>query len=246
MPNGITPEESMPPITNAWALVQKIKESPTSVFFYPAGLYDGSVLRHFSRGCETFIYCDVVFNPNDLEHRLPEMIAAAGAELPLPLNVEEVAVEVELGLGTDEHPDWLMRYISPQYQAAYDEAIGIVNAPEHGGPSGRKFDCAIAGRTITVYCFCAEACHCYAALFSRNNVAPRAVCLKQHIQGHRRFLDMDDWDAPLGRAVADSPQPELLVTGTVRVDSWPWKKESGRFDDGQIVAYMRQHPVSGG
>ena len=163
--------------------------------------------------------------------------------MSLPLNVEEVAVDGELGLSIDEHPGWLTRYILPQHQAAYAEAIGM--AQQHGGPCGRKFECSVAGRTITVYCFCAEACHCYAALFARRNAAPRAVCLKQHIRGQRRFLELDDWDGPSGRAVADSPQPELLVTGTVRVDSWPWSREWGRFDGGQTVAYTRQHPVSG-
>ena len=223
------------------SLCNAITERPNSVFFYPAGLYDGRPLRYFSSLCDTFIYCDVAFRPDELVGGLQPMMADAGAELHLPLNVEEVAVVGELGLGIDERPDWLLRYIAPQYQDQYAEAMTIVQ--QHGGPSGRKFECVIAGRTITVYCFCAEACHCYAALFSRNNVAPRAVCLKRPVQGHRRFLDMDNWDAPLGRAVADSPQPELVVRGAVREDNWPWNEQWQQFDNGQIVAYGRQHEV---
>jgi hypothetical protein len=106
------------------------------------------------------------------------------------------------------------------------------------------FRCAVGGRTLTVYCFCAEAFQWYTALFTRNNAAPKAVCLMRSIEGHRRLLDMDDWDSPLGRSVADSPQPELLVTGTVRVDTWPWRQEWQQFANGQIVAYQRQHQVT--
>ncbi len=201
------------------SLGSAITERRNSVFFYPAGLPDASRLPYFSSFCDTFIYCDVAFDPDMLIGNVQAMMAQAGAELPLPLNVEEVAVDGELGLGIDKRPDWLMRYISPQYQGQYEEAVAIVR--QHGGPSGRKFECVIAGRRITVYCFCAEACHCYAALFTRQNAAPRAVCLKRAVEGHRRFLDMDNWHGPLGRAVADSPQPELVVRGAVREDNWP-------------------------
>ena len=242
MPNSITPEEFMRPTGSAWELLRRIKEHPNSVFFYPSGLPDGSPLRHFANLCDTFIYCDVAFKPDELVCHLQPMMTAAGAELALPLDVEEVAVQGELGLGTDERPDWLMRYISPQYENQYAEAVGIVH--QHGGPSGRKFECFIAGQKITIYCFCAEACHCYAALLTRHNAAPRAVCLKQHIQGQRRLLDIDNWYGPLGRAVADSPQPELVVRGAVKHDDWPWKRETGQFDNGQIRAYRRQHPVT--
>lgn len=72
----------------------------------------------------------------------------------------------------------------------------------------------------------------------------RAVCLVRHIEGHRRFLDLDNWDAPLGRAIADSPQPELLIVDANRRDNWPWKREWQKFDGGGIVAYRRQHPVT--
>lgn len=238
----MTPDEIAVPTTEAWMLKRSITERPNSVFFYPAGLYDGSVLRHFSSLCDTFIYCDMAFKPGGLVGGLQPMMAQAEAELSLPLNVEEVVAQGELGLGIDERPDWLMRYIAPQHQAAYDEATVIVR--QHGGPAGSKFQCRVAGRTITVYCFCAEAFHCYAALFTRQNAAPRAVCLKRPVQGLRRLLDMEDWQGPLGRAVADSPQPELLVLDADRRDTWPWKKEWKRFDGGQTVAYMRQHPVT--
>lgn len=242
VPDAHEAAEFMRPIENAEALVRKIKQRPNSVFFYPAGLYDGGPLRHISNLCDTFIYSDVAFRPDQIIGGLQPMMAQAIAEMRVPLNIEEVPLEPELGLGIDEQPDWLMRYIVPQYKDQYAAAVAIVR--QHGGPSGRKFECVVGGRTITIYCFCAEACHCYAALFARQNAAPRAVCLKQQIRGQRRFLDMDKWDAPLGWAVADSPQPEILVVEPDRQDDWPWNKKWNTPADWQAVAYLRQHPVT--
>lgn len=233
------PEDIAGPVLQASSLVRKISESPHSCFFYPAGLPDRLPLGYFADLCDTFIYCDVAFRPEGLIGQLQAMMAQAGAELAIQGSGDEIAVEGQLGLAIDERPDWLRRYVAPNYLAQYDEAVQIVK--NHGGPSGRKVECRIAGKLISLYFFCAEAGQCYAALFSRQNAAPKAVCLKQPNPGQRRFVGIDDWDGPLGRAVADSPQPELLVTGAVRADDWPWNTEWRRFDNGQLVAYRRQH-----
>jgi hypothetical protein len=86
------------------------------------------------------------------------------------------------------------------------------------------------------------------APFRRNRhhgTAPvKAACLMRHIEGHRRFLSMDGWDAPLGRAAADSPQPRLVVRGPLGHDNRPWDKKWQEFDGGEIVAYIRQRPVT--
>lgn len=232
----MTPTEFLEPLMTASAIKASIKDSPHSVFFYPAGLYDGSPLCHFSDLCTTFIYCDVAFNPAELVGGMQTMMAQVGAEFTLPLGIEEIGVS-EFGFSTDKHPDCFGRHMSPQYRAGYEEVATIVR--QHGGPSGRKFECRIKGRSITVICLCAESALCYAALFTRQNVAPRAVCLKQHIPDQRRLAGIDEWYGPLGRAVADSPQPEFVVTGHAREDDWPWQTEARRFDKGQLVAYRR-------
>ncbi len=96
-----------------------------------------------------------------------------------------------------------------------------------------------------VYCFRAEAFRCYTALFTEQNVAPKVVCLKNPLR-LRRFLDLDRWSAPLGRSVADSPQPELLITDLPPRPEcdWPWKKKWRDYPEWQATAYWRQHPVT--
>jgi hypothetical protein len=219
------------------ALQEKITTRPGSVFFYPAGLYDNRPLRHFGSLCDTFIYCDVALDEANFVGGLQAMVGADLAGQP-----EEVAVEGELGLGNDDRPEWLARYLAPGYIQAHEDADQILR--RLGGPWGRQFKRAVERRELTIYCFRAEACRCYTALFTRHNAAPRAVCLVRHIEGHRRLLGIDNWDSPLGRAVADSPQPELVVRSAVRHDDWPWEREWGNFDNGEIRAYLRQHPVT--
>jgi hypothetical protein len=240
MPEEIRPEDIVPPtLTGPFFLKQAIFERPHSVFFYPAGLYDWEPLRLFGDLCRTFIYCDVAINA---EHFGQGLEGLAGVGAGIAGEPQEIWVKGDLGLGIDEHSGWLSRYLPPESQPAYEHAIGVLR--QHGGPWGRQFTCTIEGRELTVYCFRAEAFHCYAALFTQRNAAPKVVCLRRGWEGQNRFLDMDSWKSPLGRAVADSPQPELLVTNLKRNDDWPWRREWKRFDDWQSVAFWRQHPVT--
>jgi hypothetical protein len=239
-PQNLTLEEELTHavVLRPRRLIECIERRPHSLFFYPAGLYDWQPLRLFSELCQTFIYCDVAVSHEHFGQGL-EGLAAIGVRLagePKDISAKE------LGLGIDERPIWLRQYLPPEFNPDFEQAISLIR--HHGGPWGRQFSCAIAGRELSVYCLRAEAFHCYAALFARRNVAPKVVCLRREWDGQNRLLDMDSWAAPLGRAVADSPQPELLVTNTDRKDDWPWRREWKRFDDWQAVAFWRQHPVT--
>jgi hypothetical protein len=70
-------KEFLGAIENAWALAQKIREPPNSGLFCPAEMYDGKALRHFSSLCDTFIHCDVAFNPDGMDNSLLQMMADA-------------------------------------------------------------------------------------------------------------------------------------------------------------------------
>lgn len=233
MKNELTPAEFVGPL---FALMNRIAERPHSVFFYPAGLYDWEPLRHFGDLCDTFIYCDVAISQESFGQGLDGLLAVGAEKVGKP---EALSAE-SLGLGVDDRP-WFTRYMTPAFEAAYQEAIVIVQ--QHGGPWGRQITVQLGRKVSTICCFRAEAFRCFLALFARHNVAPKVVCLKS-APGHRRFLDLDMWAAPLGRAVADSPQPELLVTNTQRQDDWPWQRVWQQYPAWGAVAYWRQHPIT--
>jgi hypothetical protein len=262
--NPRTSEEALPRritdevIEQPSVLVDRIAERP--VFFYPAGLYDWQPLRWFGHLCSVFIYCDVAIKADYFRYGWKEISGLLGAE-----NVDEpVPIAIQNLLAGTENLHAVRRYLAPEYRDAYHEAQTLVN--EHGGPWGTEVGCRVGGKKITVYCFRAEAFQSYTALFAMRNLAPKVVCLRHPYPGPggfvpvpwlpnelvprynplelSRFLDLDKWAAPLGRAVADSPQPELVVTNTVRKDDWPWRREWKRFADWDAVAHWRQHPVT--
>jgi len=223
------------------ALKGRIQERPHSIFFYPAGLYDWEPLRAFNGLCDTFIYCDVLLDPERFDHGVDSLRTMQGvANVGQPQDIAITSLGCGISAypwGNEDHNRSLERYLTAGFIAAYEEAVGMIQQPW-----GRQIALHIGRKESMVYCFHAEAFWCYFALFTRHNIAPKVVCLKTG--GGRRFLEMDRWAAPLGRAVADSPQPELLVTNFHRQDDWPWRRMWQQYPEWDAVAYWRQHPVT--
>lgn len=124
MPN-VTPEEIASPSMRAFNLIQTITQRPNSVFFYPAGLNDGRPLRHFASLCRTFISCDAALDEVNLD--LQAMVGADLIGQP-----EEIVINGELGLGIEDHPEWLLRYLAPAHLRGYLETNQIIRQAGRG------------------------------------------------------------------------------------------------------------------
>jgi len=132
----VRPEELVAATMNNYDLQETITQRPAPIFFYPAGSYDGRPLRHFADLCDTFIYCDVALDENKFLGELQGMVGADLISEP-----EVIIIDGELGLGIDDHPEWLLRYLAPAYLPGYLATNQIIR--QHGGPWGRQFRCAI-------------------------------------------------------------------------------------------------------
>jgi hypothetical protein len=219
-------------------LRQKIAETPSRVFFYPACRFDWNPLVLFSSLCDTFIYCDLSPRPEDFEEEIRSVCHLNGLALGVvkPINLSD--------LQWDQGAAKARSLLSSSQQAQYDQALQAWMARQGWARCVQLNLIHGAGaRRVCLYYLCAEGYSAYVNLFADQGAAPKVICLKGAHNCDKNWTSFLRWEGPLGRAVVASGKPEILVVHhsptppTRRSDDWPWKTQRKIFDNWEAAAF---------
>jgi len=199
------------------------------VAFYPACAFDWLPIARLSHLIDTFVLCDVNARERDYvqsirslrphHHDVPGFVCVGNRKIDMDRAAAGIQHELaELASGA---------LLTVRERWAYSRMVQRLSArrsPGWGYQAHLGIGVGQERRIVELLYFNAEAVAAYLALFVRQRIRPRALCLKLPGGG---WTDLYGWpDGPFARALArnEAGLPDLLVTNErSRVEGrWPY------------------------
>ena len=202
-------------------------------FYYPCCGSDFSYpLRHFSKWCNNFIFCD--WMPGGKGSFL-DQINAIQVEPP-----EGIPVVAPDSYGDCLHRDKvydlaniksILREFFPQVPSTLSRFLVAPSVPEKQYAELWITDSEGETRFVRVSWLAMEGVNIYWKLFTKRRLAPRILCLKHWGGDDESWTPFGEWEGHLRQLVQNSCAESEFLVARKRDHNWPWKRRVAKFTD---------------